>query len=95
MSTSSAVKKPVDLVRLSLDEVVLVKCRGERDLKGRLHAFDEHMNLVLGECEETLSVVEVDPATSEEIVTRKSRKIPMVFVRGDVVVLVSPSTRTG
>ena len=32
-----AVKEPLDLVRLSLDERVHVQLRGERELKGRLH----------------------------------------------------------
>lgn len=34
---SSSVSEPLDLVRLSLDEVVFVKLRGDRELKGRLH----------------------------------------------------------
>jgi hypothetical protein len=34
---ASAVAEPMDLVRLSLDEVVFVKLRGDRELKGRLH----------------------------------------------------------
>lgn len=29
--------EPLDLVRLSLDEIVFVKLRGDRELKGRLH----------------------------------------------------------
>lgn len=33
----SAVAEPLDLVRLLLDEVVCVKLRGDRELKGRLH----------------------------------------------------------
>ena len=33
----AAVSEPLDLVRLSLDEVVFVKLRGDRELKGRLH----------------------------------------------------------
>lgn len=32
------VSEPLDLVRLSLDEIVFVKLRGDRELKGRLHA---------------------------------------------------------
>lgn len=32
-----AVKEPLDLIRLSLDERVVVKMRGYRELKGRLH----------------------------------------------------------
>ena len=31
------IDEPLDLVRLSLDEVVFVKLRGDRELKGRLH----------------------------------------------------------
>jgi U6 snRNA-associated Sm-like protein LSm3 len=31
------VSEPLDLVRLLLDEVVIVKLRGDRELKGRLH----------------------------------------------------------
>lgn len=33
----SAVSEPLDLVRLLIDEVVCVKLRGDRELKGRLH----------------------------------------------------------
>jgi U6 snRNA-associated Sm-like protein LSm3 len=87
--------KPIDLVRLSLDEVVLVKCRGDRDLRGRLHAFDEHLNLVLADVEETVKTIEVDPDTNEELIHTSSRKVPMLFVRGDGVILVSPPLRTG
>ena len=32
-----AVSEPLDLVRLSLDEIVFVKLRGDRELQGRLH----------------------------------------------------------
>ena len=35
--TSSVVNEPIDLVRLSLDERILVKLRGDRELKGKLH----------------------------------------------------------
>lgn len=33
--------EPLDLVRLCLDEVVFVKLRGDRELKGRLHVRDQ------------------------------------------------------
>jgi U6 snRNA-associated Sm-like protein LSm3 len=51
-------EQPLDLVRLSLAEKVLIKLRGDRILTGTLHAYDQHMNLVLGDCQETISVVE-------------------------------------
>ena len=38
---TTAVSEPLDLVRLLLDEVVFVKLRGDRELKGRLHVSDE------------------------------------------------------
>lgn len=34
---TTSVSEPLDLVRLSLDEIVFVKLRGDRELKGRLH----------------------------------------------------------
>ena len=34
---NAPVSEPLDLVRLSLDEIVFVKLRGDRELKGRLH----------------------------------------------------------
>ena len=35
--SGGSVSEPLDLVRLSLDEIVFVKLRGDRELKGRLH----------------------------------------------------------
>jgi hypothetical protein len=37
---ATSVSEPLDLVRLSLDEIVFVKLRGDRELKGRLHVSD-------------------------------------------------------
>ena len=36
-SALSSGNEPLDLVRLSLNEVVFVKLRGDRELQGRLH----------------------------------------------------------
>jgi U6 snRNA-associated Sm-like protein LSm3 len=35
--SAAAPSEPLDLVRLCLDEIVFVKLRGDRELKGRLH----------------------------------------------------------
>ena len=92
---SAPVSEPLDLVRLSLDETVFVKLRGDRELKGRLHvclppslltsvyhfgqeprlrvraegsqAYDSHCNLVLGDVEETVYVVEEDDEEEETV----------------------------
>ena len=90
----SSIETPLDLIRLAIDEKVVVKCRGERELRGRLHAFDQHLNMVLGEVEETVTSKDVDEETEEEIIRTSKRNIDMLFVRGDIVILVSPPVRT-
>lgn len=35
------IKQPLDLVRVSLDEVIRVKMRGDRELRGKLHVSKE------------------------------------------------------
>ena len=86
-------EEPLDLIRLSIDERVYVKCRNDRELRGKLHAFDQHLNMVLGEVEETVTSYEIDEETDEEIVKKATRQVGMLFVRGDIVVLVSPPLR--
>ena len=40
-------EEPLDLIRLSIDERVYVKCRGERELRGRLHVgFSRFLRLL-------------------------------------------------
>ncbi|ALC47448.1 CG33108 [Drosophila busckii] len=73
------VKEPLDLIRLSLDEKVYVKMRNERELRGRLHAFDQHLNMVLGDAEETVTTVEIDEETYEEVYKTTKRTIPMFY----------------
>ena len=49
------VKEPLDLIRLALDERVYVKLRGEREIRGKLHAYDQHLNMILGDVEEVIT----------------------------------------
>ncbi|KAK3426208.1 hypothetical protein EUGRSUZ_F02710 [Eucalyptus grandis] len=90
----SAVKEPLDLIRLSLDERIYVKLRSDRELRGKLHAYDQHLNMILGDVEEVVTTVEIDDETYEEIVRTTKRTVPFLFVRGDGVILVSPPLRT-
>lgn len=52
---AAPVSEPLDLVRLCLDEVVFVKLRGDRELKGRLHVRSsaEEAGLNLMKCRRT------------------------------------------
>ena len=89
----TSITKPLDLIKLSIGERVYIKCRGGRELEGLLHAFDSHMNMVLEDVEETVTTTDIDEETEEELVQSRKRNIEMLFVRGDVVILVSPPLR--
>lgn len=91
--TSQTIEEPLDLIRLSLDERIYVKMRNDRELRGRLHSYDQHLNMVLGDVEEIVTSVEIDEETYEEVYKPSKRQIPMLFVRGDGVILVSPLSR--
>jgi len=90
LSASRTVEEPIDLVRLSLDENVFVKCRAGRELRGKLQAYDNHLNLVLSDVEERITSVALDEETGEEIVKVTNRNLELTFVRGDGVILLSP-----
>ena len=78
------------MVRLSLDEKVYVKLRGDRELRGRLHvlrprhkslktvadlcisAYDGHLNMVLSDVEETVTIVEVEEQKKDAAVRVRS-----------------------
>ncbi|CUM64471.1 uncharacterized protein PRCAT00002075001 [Priceomyces carsonii] len=75
-------QEPLDLVRFQLDETVLVKLRGAREMKGKLQGYDSHCNMVLSDAEE---MIYTDGDVSPVI-----NKTGMVFVRGDSVILISP-----
>jgi hypothetical protein len=40
-----AVKEPLDLIRLSLDERIYVKLRSDRELRGKLHVINPSASL--------------------------------------------------
>ncbi|ORY86904.1 putative U6 snRNA-associated Sm-like protein LSm3 [Protomyces lactucae-debilis] len=85
---STTVAEPLDLVRLSLDEQVYVKLKGDRELRGRLHAYDSHCNIVLGDAEETITLVDTDEETRQETVRTVKKHSEMMFVRGDSVTII-------
>ncbi|KAI5958452.1 uncharacterized protein KGF55_005795 [Candida pseudojiufengensis] len=76
-------EEPLDLVRYQLDEYIIVKLRGARELKGKLQGYDSHCNMVLSDAVETI----FPEQDSDETITKKT---DMVFVRGDSVILISP-----
>ncbi|KNC77571.1 hypothetical protein SARC_09974 [Sphaeroforma arctica JP610] len=51
--------------------------------------------MILGEVEETITSVEIDDETLEEMIRTTKRQVPLLFIRGDGVILVSPPARAG
>jgi len=66
------------LLEESLGKVVLVRLKGNRSLRGRLRGFDQHLNLVLEDAEDVSN-------------PNNARKLGVIVVRGDNVVLISPA----
>lgn len=77
--------EPLDLIRLRLDEKIFVKLRGNREMTGKLHAYDSHCNIVLGDAKETIYYVD---AASKNVKSRHEES-PLVFVRGDSVMSIT------
>ncbi|RLE78191.1 MAG: hypothetical protein DRJ44_00205 [Thermoprotei archaeon] len=65
-----------EILQEALGSAVLVRLKGGREVRGILKSFDQHLNLVLD--------------NAEEMKENKSRKLGLIIVRGDNVVLVSP-----
>ncbi|XP_045150614.1 U6 snRNA-associated Sm-like protein LSm3 [Echinops telfairi] len=84
--TTNTAEEPLDLIGLSLDEGIDVKMRNDRELRGGLHADDQHLSMILGDVEETVTTIETDEETYDEIYKSTKGNIPILFVRGDGVV---------
>lgn len=64
----------------SLGKKVIVRLKGGRSLRGKLKGFDQHLNLVLEDAEDTTNIEDV-------------KKLGIIIVRGDNVVIISPPPR--
>ena len=51
------------------------------------------MNVLLEDTEEKITYIEKDPATGQDVIKIKKREFPLIFVRGDMIILVSPLLR--
>ena len=69
-----------EILEQNIGKIVLVRLKGGKSLRGRLKGFDQHLNLVLEETEDTTDV-------------ESQKKLGLLIVRGDNVVLISPPPR--
>jgi len=70
----------MQILENSLGKTVLIRLKGGKSLRGKLQGFDQHLNLVLEEAE--------DLTNAEEV-----KKLGLIIVRGDNVVMISPPPR--
>ena len=61
----------------NIDNSVLIKLKEDKVIRGLLKGFDQHMNLILSD--------------SEEILEGGNVALGVIVVRGDNVVIISPS----
>jgi small nuclear ribonucleoprotein len=80
LEDSNMSEMTTEILEQNISKIVLVRLKGGKSLRGRLKGFDQHLNLVLEETEDT-TVVE------------NQRKLGLIIVRGDNVVLISPPPR--
>lgn len=62
----------------SLGNMVLVRLRNGRMLRGLLKGYDQHMNIVLDDADEIVG-------------DNQSNKLGTIVVRGDNIIMISPS----
>ena len=73
--------RPLDALNIARNKTVIVELKNKTQIVGKLKAFDIHINTVLGEAEE-----KKDEAGAVK------RKLGTVFIRGDMIVLISPAS---
>ena len=71
-------ERPLDALNQSRGKRVLVELKNNKQFVGTLKAFDIHINTVLEDAEERVN-------------GEVTRKVGLVFVRGDAIVLISPA----
>ena len=69
--------RPLDALNSSRNKRVIVELKNGKQYVGVLNAFDIHVNVVLNEAEERVN-------------GEVARKLGIVFLRGDAIILISP-----
>jgi len=73
------IERPLDLLNSSKGKEILVNLKNDKQLVGKLLAFDIHVNIVLDNTKEI---------QNNEI----KRNIGLTFLRGDTIIFISPAS---
>lgn len=69
--------RPLDLLNGARNKRVIVELKNTRQYMGKLRSFDIHINVVLEDAEERID-------------GELKRKLGVVFLRGDMITIISP-----
>lgn len=83
----------------NLDKKVILKCKGGKEIRGKLRGCDQHMNILLDGAEEIIYEGEVEEGVEEEEEEEeeklekakkieKIRKLGTIILRGDNVIVI-------
>lgn len=75
----NGIERPLDLLNNSRGKEILVQLKNDRQMVGKLLAFDIHINIVLDNAKEV---------TNGEV----KRNIGLTFLRGDTIIFISPAS---
>jgi len=70
--------RPLDALNKARNKRVIVELKNGKQYVGKLNAFDIHINIVLEEAEEKVN-------------GELTRKLGVIFLRGDTIIMVSPA----
>jgi small nuclear ribonucleoprotein (snRNP)-like protein len=68
--------RPLDALNAARNKRVIIELKNQKQIIGTLKAFDIHINVVISDAE-------------EHVEGQLKRKLGTVFVRGDMIVLIS------
>ena len=74
-----AIDRPLDLLNKAKGKQVIIYLKNEKQIVGKLVAFDIHINIVLEDTREIDEKGEI------------KRKLGTAFVRGDTILYISPA----
>ena len=70
--------RPLDAFNAARNKRTIVELKNNKQYIGKLKAFDIHINVVLEEAEERVN-------------GEVTRKLGMIFIRGDTITVISPA----
>jgi small nuclear ribonucleoprotein len=84
-------QRPLDVLTQALNKTVILKVRGNREIRGILRSYDPHLNLFLEDAEmihpQKLKDEGADENANEE---PETEVLGNIILRGDNVILISP-----